>query len=170
MCLRSSGIPRRCPSDTNTALYSCSLSVDVLTTERNVMSDRRTLCRLSIRAVCACHDFNPAMTGYHSRQPFCFSSSFWILRCPYQCLGVTYWSTARASYSSFVLPDLGKSCRPSLCSVTRSAPSAPTVDTLYILILLELFARDSADARRAEVGLLGLDASGATKLVQVSNV
>ena len=78
-------------------------------------------------------------------------------------------SIARASPSSFLLKKIRESCNPSLRSVTRSASSTPAVDALYVLILLELLARDSANACRAEVGLLGLNAPGATELFQVSN-
>jgi hypothetical protein len=55
-------------------------------------------------------------------------------------------------------------------SVAGTATSAATVDALDILILLELRTWNTAYTRRSKVGLLGLDASCAAKLVTISGV
>lgn len=50
-------------------------------------------------------------------------------------------------------------------SITSSTPSAPTAHALHILALLQLGLRHAADARRVEVGLLGLYAAQAAELL-----
>ena len=50
-------------------------------------------------------------------------------------------------------------------SIARSAAPAAAVDALNVLVLLHLSLGHTADARGSEVGLLGLDAPGATQLL-----
>jgi hypothetical protein len=50
--------------------------------------------------------------------------------------------------------------------VTARTASAPTADALDFLILLQLLSGHAADACAVEIGLLGLDAAQATKLLR----
>jgi hypothetical protein len=54
-----------------------------------------------------------------------------------------------------------------LRSVAGTATSAATIHALDVLVLFELCTWDAAYTRRSEVGLLGLDASCAAKLVAI---
>lgn len=55
-------------------------------------------------------------------------------------------------------------CKSTRSLITARTASAPTADTLNLLILLQLLPRDTADACAVEVGLLGLNATQAAKL------
>jgi len=57
------------------------------------------------------------------------------------------------------------SLRPKSTLIARSTPPAPATNTLHILPLLQLRLGHPADARRVEVGLLGLHAPQAAQLL-----
>jgi hypothetical protein len=64
--------------------------------------------------------------------------------------------------SSSVTPDHQEARPGGDGSIITRTSSAPTADTLDLLVLFQLFARHAADAGAVEIGLFGLDAAETT--------